>query len=59
MSEGGRQWLGSKDWIGATLQTSSEGGRQRLGGGGTQSNFVEVQCWRGNQEWLINMKEGS
>ena len=31
MSEGGRQWIVSKVWIGATLQTFSEGGRQRLG----------------------------
>jgi len=31
VSDGGRQWIGSKDWIGATLKTSSVGGRQRIG----------------------------
>ena len=31
VSEGGREWLGSKDRIGVTLKTSSEGGRQKIG----------------------------
>ena len=60
MSEGGRQWNWSKDWIGVTLQSTSDGGRQRFGSkAGTWSDFKEVQCWRGNQEWMINFKEGS
>ena len=33
MREEGRQQIGSKVWIGVTLETSSEGGRQRLGAG--------------------------
>lgn len=60
MSEGSRQLNGSKDWIRVTLQSTSEGGKHRFGSKvGTQSDFEEVQCWRGNQKRMINIKEGS
>ena len=51
---------GSRDWIGATLQSTSEGGRQKDREQGELGvTWKRAGVWKGNQDWLIYVKEGS
>lgn len=56
---GGRQRYGSKVELGGTLNTSREGGRQRIESkAAAQSNFIEVWKLERKPGRLIIFKEG-